>query len=151
MVQHHCVKLDPPVSLTSLAEWRVSICLFARCARSYMSLSRHSHTLLPFTCADDSCLLHVVATHGCEFCDRFVGAFQESPPARPSVKASLSSLPAARLLLNAVYLTTHHETQCDFDGPSHTFSRQWCKAIASLKRTLTGPSSLKVQRMTHGE
>ena len=99
-----------------------------------MSLSRHSHTLLPFTCDDDSCLLHVVATHGCEFCDRFVGAFRGSLPAGPlvkaslpSVKASLSSLPAARLLLNAVYLTTHYETQCDFDGPSHTVSDSGAK------------------------
>ena len=32
VVQHHCVKLDPPVYLTSLAEWRVSVSLvtFAR-------------------------------------------------------------------------------------------------------------------------
>ena len=74
VVQHHCVKLDPPVSLASLAEWRVSVCLV---------------TLLPFTCAGDSCLLHVGATHGCEFCDRFVGAFRESLPAGPPCRASL--------------------------------------------------------------
>ena len=48
-------------------------------------------------------------------------------------------------------LTTHYVTQCDFDGPSHTFLRQWCKAIASLKRTFKGPSSLGGQRMTHSE
>ena len=35
-------------------------------------------------------------------------------------------------------VTTHCGTQCDFDGRSHTFLRQWCKAIASLKRTLKG-------------
>ena len=61
-----------------------------------LCLSCHFRTLLPFTCAGDSCLLHVGATHGCEFCDRFVGAFRESLPAEPL------RLPAARLLLNAV-------------------------------------------------
>ena len=55
-----------------------------------LCLSDHFRTLLPFTCAGDSCFLHVGATHGCEFCDRFVGASRES-------------LPAARLLLNAVH------------------------------------------------
>ena len=49
------------------------------------------------------------------------------------------------------HVTAHYETQCDFDGPSHTFFREWCKAIASLKRTLKGHSSLKGQRMTHSE
>ena len=53
--------------------------------------------------------LLVGATHGCEFSDRFVGASRASLPAGPSVKASLPcraslpGLPAARLLLNAVY------------------------------------------------
>ena len=67
--------LDPCVSLFSaLTERTVCLCLFAPCADrnacSYMSLSFHFHTLLPFTCADDSCvsLLHVGATHSCEFC-----------------------------------------------------------------------------------
>ena len=44
MVQHHCVKLDPPVSLTSLAEWRVSVSLvsFARYFPSRVLVTRVS-------------------------------------------------------------------------------------------------------------
>ena len=90
VVKHHCEKLDPPVSLTSLAEWRVSV--------SLVTFARHFPSRVLVTL----CLLHVGATHGCEFCDRFVGAFQESLPAGPSVKASLPCLPAAGLLLNVV-------------------------------------------------
>ena len=64
---------------------------------AYLCLSCHFRTLLPFTCAGDSCLLHVGATHGCEFCDRFVGAFSRA--SLPNVAPCFS---AARLLLNAV-------------------------------------------------
>ena len=54
--------------LTSLTETFASCA--ARFARCYTSTSCRFHTLLPFTCADDSCLscLHVAAPHCCEFC-----------------------------------------------------------------------------------
>ena len=44
VVQHHCVKLDPPVSLTSLAEWRVfvSLATFARYFPSRVLVTRVS-------------------------------------------------------------------------------------------------------------
>ena len=54
-VQHRWAAIDSRVSLcrlTSLTEICASSA--ARFARSYMSLSCHFHTLLPFTCADDS-------------------------------------------------------------------------------------------------
>ena len=52
-VQHRCVVIDPRVSLcrlTSLPE------IFASCAARFARLSCRCHTLLPFTCADDSSL-----------------------------------------------------------------------------------------------
>ena len=55
-VQHRKTVIDSRVSLcrlTSLTEIFASCARFARC---YMSLSCHFHTLLPFTCADDSCV-----------------------------------------------------------------------------------------------
>ena len=56
-VQHRRVVIDSRVSLcclTLLTEIFASCA--ARFARCYMSLSCHFHTLLPFTCADDSCV-----------------------------------------------------------------------------------------------
>ena len=68
----HGVVLDPRVSLfsSSVTEGRVSVSVsFAPCARSYMSLSCHFHTLLRFTCADDSSLVLARGRpHDCEFC-----------------------------------------------------------------------------------
>ena len=83
VVQNHCVKLDPLVSLTSLAEWRVSVSLvtFAR----YFP-SRVLVTLVSCMWERPTVVNSAIALMG------------------PSVKASLSlCLSAARLLLNAVY------------------------------------------------
>ena len=58
----HGVVLHPRVSLfsASVTERTVCLCLSAPCAdrnaSSYMSLSCHFHTLLPFTCVDESCV-----------------------------------------------------------------------------------------------
>ena len=81
VVQHHCVKLDPPVSLTSLAEWRVSVSLvtFAR----YFT-SRVLVTLVSCMWERPTVVNSAIASLGA------------------SGKASLPGLPAVRLLLNAV-------------------------------------------------
>ena len=75
------VKLNPLVSLTSLAEWRVSVSLvtFAR----YFT----SRVLVPLV----SCMW-----------ERPTVVNSAIASLGPSGKASLPSLPAARLLLNAV-------------------------------------------------
>ena len=73
VVQHHCVKLDLLVSLTSLAEWRVCV--------SIVTFARY----FPFTCAGDSSLLHVGGTHVVNSAIASLG---------PSGKASLPGLPA---------------------------------------------------------
>ena len=76
----HGVVLHPRVSLfsASVTERTVCLCLSApyadRNARSYMSLSCHFHTLLPFTCVDDSCVslscMHAGGlSHVSEFCE----------------------------------------------------------------------------------
>ena len=85
VVQHHCVKLDPPVSLTSLAEWRVSVSLvtFAR----YFP-SRVLVTLVSCMWERPTVVNSAIASLG--------------PSGKASLPASLPSLPAARLLLNAV-------------------------------------------------
>ena len=87
VVQHHCVKLDPPVSLTSLAEWRVSVSLvtFAR----YFP-SRVLVTLVSCMWERPTVVNSAIASLG-----------PSGKASLPNV-ASLPSLPAARLLLNAV-------------------------------------------------
>ena len=65
--------------------------------------------------------------------------------------ASITARQSGRNHAAPLPLTTHCETQCDFERPSHTSLKQWCKAIASLKRTLKGPQACKGQRMTHSE
>ena len=81
VVQHHCVELDPPVPLTSLAELRVSV-LLGTFARYFPS----------------SVLVTLVA---CMW-ERPTVVNSAIASLRPSGKASLPSLPAPRLLLNAV-------------------------------------------------
>ena len=63
------VSLCRQVSLTEI----IASCA-ARFARCYMSLCCRYHTLLPFTCADDSCLSLCHARgrlHGGEFCETY--------------------------------------------------------------------------------
>ena len=66
----HCVVLDPCVSpfSASVAEESVSVSVL-HVARRTMSLSCQFHTLLPFTCAADSCFsLARGRPHDCELC-----------------------------------------------------------------------------------
>ena len=86
VVQHHCVKLDPPGSLTSLAGRRVSVSLvtFAR----YFP-SRVLVTLVSCMWERPTVVNSAIASL--------------SLPGKPPCRASLPDLPAARLLLNAVY------------------------------------------------
>ena len=93
VVQHHCVKLDPRVSLTSLAEKCLSVSLvtFAR----YFP-SRVLVTLVSCMWERPTVVNSAIASLG------------------PSVKASLPSLSAARLLLNAVYRLLLHVSDLSF-------------------------------------
>ena len=84
----------------------MSLCLFTPCAarfaRCFRSLSCHFHTLLPFTCADDSCLslLHEGVSMVVNSA-RYRLSFERGPRHNPSFLAGVFFLTRLRASFSA--------------------------------------------------